>query len=82
MVVQEPSIQDIHLSPDKSSLLVHSKKYLKVYNMSDMSTQCTISNLSHMSSAHDIVSADFNCDGKRVVAARERTIGMWSCILV
>ena len=77
-MVQEPSLEDFHLSPDKSHLLIHSKKYLRVVNLADRSTLCTITNLSHKSSAHDIVSAHFNSDGTRVVAARQRVIGQYS----
>lgn len=41
----------------------------------DCRSQCTISELSHSQSTHDFVSAAFNHDGSKVIAARERSIG-------
>ncbi|XP_067929289.1 NACHT and WD repeat domain-containing protein 2-like [Watersipora subatra] len=77
VIVQEPSLMDIRLSPDKSTLLLHSKSYVRLVSLPNTATLCSITSLSYQSSAHDIVAADFNFDGSKVVAARERIIGVF-----
>ena len=76
VLLQEPSIKDIVLSQTKDKLLVHSKKYVKVYKAGSFHLLSTISDIAHPQSQHDIMSADFSCDGDRVVACKERSMGM------